>query len=137
MKKILCILLALMMCVCLVACNNSEGAANKEVVRYVKEYGDELLASLEEGFDPTSGITYTTSIAAVDAGIVIDANINGTDEIPEEMKRQMQELYDAEQETFDTTLRELQAAIPALEYFQVNVNEEDGDLIAKMYAGAK
>ena len=147
MKKILCILLALMMCVCLVACNNSEDndapvvenevqevEVNEEVAQYVEEHGKELTSSLEESFNSSSGLTCTASVTVVASGIVIDVNIGGVDGASDAMKQQMQATYDEQQATFDTILTALQTEIPSLESVQFNVNEEDGDLLAKIYA---
>ena len=46
----------------------------------------------------------------------------------------MQEAYDGQQATFDDLLTQMQTEVPEMAYFQFNVNEEDGDLLAKIYA---
>ena len=66
--------------------------------------------------------------------MIIDININEMDEVEDSIKQQLQEVYNGQQETFDSILEQLRVDIPALESLQINVNEVDGDLLAKIYA---
>ena len=74
-------------------------------------------------------------VKAVGNGMVIDVNIAGFDNIPDEQKELLQSTYDAMSSTFETMLDNLQSEVPEFGYITINVNEEDGDNLATINAG--
>lgn len=138
MKKILALVLAAVLCLSLAACGNKEeksSGPNPEVLAYVEEYGDVLLASMEASFATTSGMTCKSTIDAVGSGIVMSININELEDIPQETKDIMQQAYDAMANTFEGMLKDLQKEAPEITYIKINVCEKDGDILAVIKAG--
>ena len=54
-----------------------------------------------------------------------------------QQKAQMKEAYDSMSSVFESSLELMQKDLPELEYYQVDVCEEDGDLLASIVAGDK
>lgn len=135
MKKFLALMLAVMFCLSMVACGGEKEPSKLDVIReYVDKEGATIVASMEESFATSFGMTCTSSIDVVDNGIVIDININELDELDDSTKQLMQETYDALDATFEAALDEMQKEVPEIEHFTINVCEKDGDLIAKIVA---
>ena len=136
MKRIISLILAVVLCFALVACGSkTEKGDSGKVAAYVEEYGDVLLESMEYSFAATSGLTCKSTIKAVGSGIVISIKINEFDDIPQETKDLMQQAYDAMSNTFEGTLKDLQAEVPEVTYIKINVCEKDGDILATIKAG--
>ena len=137
MKKILTLMLALFLCFSFVACDkdSDNSSGNDSIVQYVEEYGDELLESLESSFATASGLTCTSSIKVVGTGFVINININELSDVSDEQKEQLQQNYDMMSSTFDGMLEDLQAELPALTYFTINVCDKAGNVLATIEAG--
>ena len=132
MKRVLSIALVLIMCFALVACSES---ANDKVKEYIDENREEILDSMEESFAYSSGMTCTSSIKVVDAGFIVNININELDDVPEETKEQMQDAYDSLGNAFEGMLEDMQEEIPELEYFTIKVCDKDGEVLATIGAG--
>ena len=138
MKKVLSLILVAVLCLSLVACGGKKqesSGPNAAVVEFVNENKSELLESMEESFATSSGMTCTSSIEVIGSGIVISININELDNIPQETKDLMQEVYDAMSGTFEGMLSDLQKEIPEVTFMQINVCEKDGDVLATIKAG--
>ncbi len=132
MKRVLSIALVLIMCFALVACSES---ANDKVKEYIDENREEILDSMEESFAHSSGMTCTSSIKVVDAGFIVNININELDDVPEETKEQMQDAYDSLGNAFEGMLEDMQEELPELEYFTIKVCDKDGEVLATIGAG--
>ena len=105
------------------------------MLEYVEEQGDTFLSAMESSFATSSGMTCESDMEVVGNGFVVTIKINELDELPEETKKAMQDAYDALDESFDESLEMMQTELPELEYYEVNVCEKDGDLIATIHAG--
>ena len=134
MKKLFAILLVAVMMLTLVACGSSD-EPNPAIVAYMNENGAEMIDAMEQSFATSSGMTCTSSYEVIGNGFVIDININELVDLPDETKQLMQQTYDAMGGVFDAMLPSMQAELPELEYFAMNINEKDGDLIASLRAG--
>lgn len=138
MKKVLALILALVMCLALVACGDSsekkETEGKSELEKYMEKNSDEFLDSIEEGF-ATSGMTCNSSYEVVGDGLVVSIRINELEDLPEETKQQMQEAYDASASEMEEALEMLQEEVPELEYMTIRICEKDGDLLAEITLG--
>ena len=139
MKKIFALLLSLMLVFSLAACGGSDkaDADNSKIKEYVAEHKAELLSAMEQSFTASAGLSCDSDIEVKGMGIVISVNIDGLDDVPAEQKAQMKEAYDSMSSVFESSLELMQKDLPELEYYQVDVCEEDGDLLATVVAGDK
>lgn len=139
MKKIIALLLSLMLVFSLAACGGSDKADvdNSKIKEYVAEHKSELTASMEQSFAASAGLSCDSDIEVKGMGFVISINIHGLDDVPAEQKAQMKEAYDGMSSLFESSLELMQKDLPELEYYQVDVCEEDGDLLASIVAGDK
>ena len=138
MKRVLSLILVAVLCLSLVACGGKKqenNAPNAKVAAYVEEYGDVFLKSMEESFATSSGMTCTSSIEAIGSGIVVSININELEDVPEETKKMMQDVYDAMNPVFEQALDELKKEVPEITALQIRVCEKDGDEVAVIKAG--
>ncbi len=135
MKKLLAIVLCLVFCLSLVACGGNTGSDSAKVAKYVNENKEELISAMESSFSASSAMGCEVDVKAVGNGMVIDVNIAGFNDIPDEQKELLQSTYDAMSSTFDTMLDNLKAEVPEFGYITINVNEEDGDNLATINAG--
>lgn len=136
MKKLLALVLALALCVALVACGRMTAVSDDaKIEAYVAKNGDELVSSMEQSFAASSGYSCNSTIKAVDGGIVVDINVNELDNLTKEQKDAMQAAYDSMDETFDGMFNDLKKELPEIKYMTMNVNEGDGDLIAAINMG--
>ena len=135
MKKLLAIVLCLVFCLSLVACGGNTGSDSAKVAKYVNENKEELVSAMESSFSASSAMGCEVDVKAVGNGMVIDVNIAGFNNIPDEQKELLQSTYDAMSSTFDTMLDNLKAEVPEFGYITINVNEEDGDNLATINAG--
>ena len=135
MKKLLAIVLCLVFCLSLVACGGNTASDSAKVAKYVNENKEELVSAMESSFPASSAMGCEVDVKAVGNGMVIDVNIAGFNDIPDEQKELLQSTYDAMSSTFDTMLDNLKAEVPEFGYITINVNEEDGDNLATINAG--
>ena len=135
MKKLLAIVLCLVFCLSLVACGGNTASDSAKVAKYVNENKEELVSAMESSFSASSAMGCEVDVKAVGNGMVIDVNIAGFNNIPDEQKELLQSTYDAMSSTFDTMLEDLKAEVPEFGYITINVNEEDGDNLATINAG--
>ena len=135
MKKLLAIVLCLVFCLSLVACGGNADSDSAKVAKYVNENKEELVSAMESSFSASSAMGCEVDVKAVGNGMVIDVNIAGFNNIPDEQKELLQSTYDAMSSTFDTMLEDLKAEVPEFGYITINVNEEDGDNLATINAG--
>lgn len=133
MKKLFAILLVAVMMLSLVACGGDE--PNPAIVKYMNENGADLIEGMEQSFATSSGMTCTSSYEVIGNGFAINVNINELEDLPDETKELMQKTYDAMSGAFGTLLPAIQAEIPELEYFDININEKDGDRVATIHIG--
>jgi hypothetical protein len=113
---------------------NVDAQAAAKVAAYVRQYGDEFLDGLEQGFTQNSELTCNSTIAAQGTGIVVHININEIDNVDQATKNQMQAAYDSMSGTFKQSLNQMQRSLPELESLTIYVCEKDGDLLATIYA---
>ena len=132
MKRILALTLTVLMVFALVACGSSKN--NEKVEKYVEENKAELISTMEESFATSSGMTCSSSVEVEGSGFIITIKINELDDVDSDTKEQMQTAYDAMDGTFKDALEMMQSELPELEYFEVEVCEKDGDLIATIHA---
>ena len=133
MKKLLAILMVVLMVFSFAGCMFSKDNAVKT---YVEAHREELITSFEQGV-ASSGMECTSDIKVDGNGFILDVNFADLEDVPQETKDAMQSAYDSLESTFDEMLKELQGQIPEREYFTININEKDGDLIASFTAGKK
>ena len=143
MKKIIALTLALVLSLGLIACGASTPAPvetkakNAEIIEFVEKNKSDLLKTMEESFATSSGMTCTSDIKVEGMGFIISININELENIDDATKTLMQETYDAMGDIFTQSLSLFQQDLPTLEYYQVQVCEKDGDLLATITAGNK
>ena len=143
MKKIIALTLALVLSLGLIACGASTPAPvetkakNAEIIEFVEKNKSELLKTMEESFATSSGMTCTSDIKVEGMGFIISININELENIDDATKTLMQETYDSMGDIFTQSLSLFQQDLPTLEYYQVQVCEKDGDLLATITAGNK
>ena len=105
------------------------------VAQYIEENKADLLATFESSFATSSGMTCTSDIKVKGNGFIIDININELEDVPDETKEQIQDVYDSMGSSLDASLEAMQLEIPELEYYTINVREKDGDLVAALTIG--
>ena len=137
MKKLLAILLVLVFCFSLVACGGGNTAANAKIVEYVEKNEDELIDSMEQAFAKSSGMTCDSSIKVEGMGFIIKININELEDVDSSIKAQLQSTYDSMSSTFEPLLEQMQTELAELEYFEIDVCDKNGDLLATVVAGDK
>ena len=109
----------------------------EKIKNFIEENEDELLGAMEESFATSSGMTCTSSIKVEGNGFIIKININELDNIDAETKQAMKDAYDSMDSTFDALLDNMKTELPELEYFEIDVCEKDGDLLAPIVVGDK
>lgn len=109
-------------------------SAMAAIEAYVNENKAALLATMEQSFATSSGMTCTSDIAVVDNGIVITININELDNVDQATKDQLQSTYSSMDTAFEELLTELQKEIPQVEYLTIVIGEVDGDVLASLTA---
>lgn len=137
MKKILVFALALTLCLFAVACSANNGDANSAIVKFMEDNGAEFTQTMESAIVESTGLECTTKTEVIGNGIVIDINIQGLNDIDDMTKALLQAEYDDMNASFEAELASMQKDLPELEYLTLNVNEEDGDLLAQINVGNK
>ena len=138
MKKVLSLILVAVLCLSLVACGGKKqesSGPNAAVTKFVNENKSELLESMEESFATSSGMTCTSDIEVIGSGIVISIKINELEDVPEETREMMQDVYDAMNPVFKQALDELRKEVPEVTALKIRVCEKDGDEVAVIKAG--
>ncbi len=125
MKKMIAVIVAAVMLLSLVACNQS--AEDK-----VADYADEAKEKLE-GMFGGSGIGI--EVEAEGCGIIVDLKISDLNNITASQKQELQRYYDSMSGTFESLLEDMQDEVPELEYMVFNVCDSDGELAAKVEIG--
>ena len=157
MKKLIAMLLAMVMVLSLAACGGDKKDSGTKlpqettepvetteateeptealspVEAYVEENREALISSMNESFGATSGMTCTSEVRAEGNGIVIDIRINEMDNLTDEEKAALQQIYDSMGATFGQMLTECRKDLPELEYITMNVCEADGDVAAVIH----
>ena len=127
MKKLMVLALAFLLVFTLAACG-SESDADK-VKKYVEENEEELINILVgDDADLVSSVT----IKAVNEGIVCAVRLVGLDGTDEATKAILQEEY-GNNNHYRYVLTDLQEVLPELDFLEVRVCEEDGDLIVAVH----
>lgn len=142
MKKIIALVLALVLSLSLVACGGGSSepaktADNAAIAAYVEQNKAELIASMEETFATSSGMTCTSDIKVEGMGFVITLNINELNDVDDATKQLLQDTFSTMEDTFDLLVESMQSEVPGIEYFQVVINEVDGDELVTITAGDK
>ncbi len=101
----------------------------EKVADYVALEGTTIISMFESGFT-SSGMNCTSTIEAVDTGIVLKICINDLVDIPEEQKAMLQSTFDQSAAALSGNFAPIQAEIPELTYVKFDFCEKDGDLIA-------
>ena len=145
MKKVLSLILVLVMLCSFAACSTPEtngpsedpnAAKYAKVSAWVEENRALLVQTFEASFtDSANGLTCSASVTTSMDGFIIDVKINEFDNITDDIKSQLQGVYDALNPTFETLLGEMKKEIAELGFFTINVREVDGDLLAVVNAG--
>ena len=85
------------------------------------------------GFEAMAGDTAEVEVSAVSNAIVIDMYMKGIDGATDEMKAEMQAIYDDAAPSLSEAFKGLiNEEVPGLEYIIYNVYEEDGDFLADL-----
>lgn len=111
------------------------GKQNASIKSYINANKDELLESMEDSFATSSGLTCTSDIEVIGNGFVIYININELDDVDKATKDAMQDAYDALDSTFEGMLDSLKTELEEIEYFEIQVCDVDGDVLATIHAG--
>ncbi len=162
MKKLLALILALAMMFAFAACGDDEPEAapqdkpgidtttqepevkepevkepeaNPALTAFLDTNKDVFLSSMLDSFTQSSGTTCKGDVRAEGNAFVVDIRIDGWNDISDDIKTQLQQAYDTMGTSFDDSLKQMQASLPELESFIVNVCEEDGDIVAVIHAG--
>ncbi len=148
MKKVLSLCLVVVMLCSFAACggNNdssndtssndtssndtSVASRNPEIVDYMTKNANVLMDSMESSFASSSGMTCRSTWEVVGNGLILNININELEDLSDEQKSQMQSIYDSNIDQFAGILSSLQTVMPDLEYCDINVCEQDGDIAA-------
>ncbi len=110
------------------------GSVEQKIADYVENNRDEIIAGFNQGFGTTSELTCTVSVYAEGRGIVVTACINEYDNLSDEVKNNIQSVYDGMGDVFGSSLDMIQVELPEVEFLKINVCEKDGDIIAVVMA---
>lgn len=150
MKKILAIALAILMVVSLVACgkdnnttnnnnnnNNNNNTANDPAIeKFVNENREQLISTMESSFTQGSqGLTCKSSVTVKGKGFIMSININELTNVDDATKTQLQQGFDGMSDYFNQLLEQMKPELPTLEYYQVDVCDKDGNVLATVRAG--
>ena len=92
---------------------------------------------MEQAFAKSSGMTCDSSIKVEGMGFIIKININELEDVDSSIKAQLQSTYDSMSSTFEPLLEQMQTELAELEYFEIDVCDKNGDLLATVVAGGK
>lgn len=142
MKKLIALVLALVLCLSLVACGGSKEntpAGNSAVADYLKEHRAELVSAMDGSIAQSSGglMTSSTTIEAKGNGFVFTIKINELDGLSASDKAALQAQYDSMRADFEYSLEMMQSELAELEYTEYRICEGDGDVAATIVVGNK
>lgn len=137
MKKLLALFFALVMCLGLMGCQpavddyyeNPETKPTGAVGDYVRAHQYEIIEAFKNKFTEQN-ISCWISLTPEANSFTVKTYFNGMDGADAETKASIQQsLEDAESE-LNEGLYEIQAELPELEFYTMEICEEDGDLLA-------
>lgn len=134
-KRLLSLFLAGIMLLAFVACSGdapSPSGNDPQLEAFVEEGGDEFLESFVASFEESSGLQCKADIKVEGTAFIVDCFILNVDNVPESAKKQMQEAYDSDKDSLKPAFSLIKVMAPKLSAVIFNVNEEDGDNIAKV-----
>jgi len=105
------------------------------ISEYIEENKESLIAAFESSFSQSSGMSCKSDITVKGNGFIIEIRIQELSNVDDDTKELLQETYDSMSSTFDTLLESLQAMVPDLEYFRMDVCDKYGDLLATILIG--
>lgn len=134
LKKLSCLLIALMLVFSFAACSGDSGSDSDAtaVQEYVDTYGNAFITSFEESFDESSGMDSTCTITAEGTKIVIQCNVAGLNDIDAETKDMLQSTYDGMKDQLTETFKPIKEELPELTGAVMKICEEDGDVLAEV-----
>ncbi len=101
----------------------------EKVADYVAANGNEIISAFESGFT-SSGMTCTSTVEAVDTGIVLTICLNDLVDLTDDQKSAMQSTFDQLASSLGSGFGDVQNEIPELTYIKFDFCEKDGDLVA-------
>lgn len=104
------------------------------VANFVEKEGPAFAEGVKEGFEG-SGLTCRVAVQAVGTGMVADIICNEFVDVTDDVKAQMQEAFDQQQEGYESALAILQTGAPQLTYLVINFCAADGEVVATIRAG--
>ena len=113
---------------------NTATGNNSAVEAYIAANRTALIQSFTSSFE-ASGMTCSADVRVSGSGFIMDVKINELTDVTAEQKAQMQTYYNQAQSSFDALLTTAQTEIPELTYFQFNICDAYGSLIATIKAG--
>ena len=144
-KKLICMLMAVIMMASFVACS-SEGATkpvsesesgknDAKLEAFIENEGQAFIDAFTKSFTQTSdGMKCDTTIEVEGSTLVIDCAVEGMNNISDDVKAQLQDLYDQTGDIIKESFQPIKDAVPSLEAVIFNMREEDGDLLAGVRA---
>lgn len=142
MKKVLSLIIALVLCLSFVACGEvgeepQEPKNNPVIEAYIAKNKEALLSSMEASFATSAGMTCKSDVEVDGDGFIITIKIDQLENVEDSVKEQLQTAYDGMSATFEQSLKTMQTELKELEYYQVNVCDKNGDVLATITAGNK
>ena len=111
---------------------------NSKIVSWFNANKNTLLDSFESSFTSSSnGLTCSTTAKVEGMGFVITVKINELENLDAATKKNLQDIYDEMDATFEESLELMQTELPELEYYEIIVCDKNGDKLATIVAGDK
>ncbi len=114
--------------------NGGFSSDNSAIEDYINENKASLIAEMEQGL-AASGLSCKTDIEAEGAGFKVYIYINELENVDDQTKANLQEVYDTMSDTYELLLKNMQKQIDGLEYFQYILCDRYGDELAVITAG--
>ena len=145
MKKLLSLLVVVMMAFSLVACSapatitetpdagNTATENDPELQAFIDAEGEAFVTAFDESFAESSGgLTCSSTIAVSGTTVIITCPIDGINDIPEEVKAEMQAVYDETKDLLKEQFQLIKDEVPTLTNVIMSICEEDGDVLASL-----
>lgn len=113
-------------------CIDANGGPDETISNFVYDNYEDLIATMEESFESTSGITCQCTATVIGKGIVINIYMDDVDDTTDEEKQTVQSIYDSMDAAWADVMESMRADLPGLEFFVMDVCEEDGDPVASV-----